>query len=203
MDHDLYSYSLQMQRFLEAQDKRIMMLENQIQRLTEELNQLKNKPPVHVERIEYKFDQLKVETLDGTLNIGLNPNDLNNIDEFAVNNQPCPPKPFLFQGREIIGQEIYNDILTDLENMIHEAETQCNTSLEDSYHDFIKHDVERQLHQRINMYFDSLSFAERSPEQREQVKEKVMEKVKTDIQNALLQFIKHSNQETGGNHNGI
>ncbi|KIL47367.1 spore germination protein GerPC [Jeotgalibacillus campisalis] len=31
---------------------------------------------VHIEKIEYKFDQLKVETLEGTLSIGLSPSDL-------------------------------------------------------------------------------------------------------------------------------
>ena len=34
--------------------------------------------------MEYKFDQLKVETLEGTLNIGLNPSDLQGIEDFSV-----------------------------------------------------------------------------------------------------------------------
>ncbi|MFJ7745674.1 spore germination protein GerPC [Peribacillus sp. NPDC097295] len=203
MDHDLYSYSIQMQRFLEAQDKRIMKLEHELKRLTDELTEMKNKPPIHVDRIEYKFDQLKVESLDGTLNIGLNPNDLNNIDEFAVNNQPIQPGPFLFPGREIVAQEIYHDILSGLEEMIRDTEAQLQITLESSYHDFMRQDVERQLHQRINMYFDNLSHAERSPQQRENVKEKITEKVKSDIQKALIQFITHSHSETGGNPNGV
>ena len=81
---------------LEAQDKRILQLEQELKRLTEEISLLKNKPPIHVDKIEYKFDQLKVESLDGTLNIGLNPSDLNNIDELAINNRDLPPHTFLF-----------------------------------------------------------------------------------------------------------
>ncbi|CAH0224863.1 putative spore germination protein GerPC [Peribacillus sp. Bi96] len=203
MNQDLYSYSIQMQHFLEAQDKRIMKLEHEIKRLTDELAELKNKPPIHVDKIEYKFDQLKVESLDGTLNIGLNPNDLNNIDEFAVNKQPVQPAPNLFKGREIVVQEIHNDILSDLEIMIHDTETQLKISLEPSYHDFIKQDVERQLHQRIILYFDTLSAAERVPQQLDNVKEKIKEQVKSDIQAALIQFITHSQAETGGNPNGV
>lgn len=180
-----------------------MKLEHEIKRLTDEIQQLKNKPPIHVDRIEYKFDQLKVESLDGTLNIGLNPNDLNNMDEFAVNNQCNPPAPFLFPGREIIGQEIYHEILSDLENMIRDTEAQLRIQLEPSYHDFMRQDVERQLHQRINMYFDNLSFADRSPTQRDHVKEIVREKVKNDIQTALVQFITNSQSEAGGNPNGV
>ncbi len=38
-----------------------------------------------MEKIEYKFDQLKVESLDGTLNIGLNPSNLKEtIEDLAV-----------------------------------------------------------------------------------------------------------------------
>ncbi|KQU16998.1 spore germination protein GerPC [Peribacillus sp. FSL K6-1552] len=203
MNHDLYSYSIQMQRFLEAQDKRIMKLEHELKRLTDELGELKKKPPIHVDKIEYKFDQLKVESLDGTLNIGLNPNDLNKIDEFAVNNQAVPPAPYLFPGREIVAQEIYNEILSDLENMISDTEGQLKISLEPAYHDFMRQDVERQLHQRINMYFDNLTFPERAPQQRDNVKEKIREKVKSDIQAALIQFITNSQAETGGNPNGV
>ncbi|MGE7764069.1 spore germination protein GerPC [Peribacillus sp. NPDC096540] len=203
MNHDLYSYSIQMQRFLEAQDKRIMKLEHEIKRLTDEITGLKQKPPIHVDKIEYKFDQLKVESLDGTLNIGLNPNDLNNIDEFAVNNQTVPPAPYLFPGREIVVQEIYNEILSDLENMISDTEGQLRISLEPSYHDFMRQDVERQLHQRINMYFDNLTYPERAPQQRDNIKEKIREKVKSDIQAALIQFITNSQAETGGNPNGV
>ncbi|MFE4349221.1 spore germination protein GerPC [Peribacillus butanolivorans] len=203
MNHDLYSYSIQMQRFLEAQDKRIMKLEHELKRLTDELAELKKKPPIHVDKIEYKFDQLKVESLDGTLNIGLNPNDLSNIDEFAVNNQAVQPAPYLFPGREIVAQEIYNEILSDLENMISDTEGQLKISLEPAYHDFMRQDVERQLHQRINMYFDNLTFPERAPQQRDNVKEKIREKVKSDIQAALIQFITNSQAETGGNPNGV
>lgn len=87
--------------------------------------------------------------------------------------------------------------------MIHDAENQLKISLEPSYHDFIKQDVERQLHQRINMYFDNLSYAERAPQQRDNIKEKIREKVKSDIQTALFQFITHSQAETGGNPNGV
>jgi spore germination protein PC len=87
--------------------------------------------------------------------------------------------------------------------MIHDAENQLKISLEPSYHDFIRQDVERQLHQRINMYFDNLSYAERAPQQRDNIKEKIREKVKSDIQTALFQFITHSHAETGGNPNGV
>ncbi|MEH6946165.1 spore germination protein GerPC [Bacillus sp. JJ634] len=204
MNNDLYTYSKQMQCYLEAQEKRIQQLEQEIKRLTEEVSILKERPPVHIDRIEYKFDQLKVESLDGTLNIGLNPSDLNNIDEFAVNNQPVSPTSFPFPNREQIVKEMTAELMSHLDGMIQETEAQAGITLDASYHDFIKHDVERQLEQRIHMYFDQSPPTERSPHQFEQLKEKVFEQVKSDIQVALMNFITHSKGQTGGNHtNGV
>ncbi|MFB5282615.1 spore germination protein GerPC [Peribacillus sp. Hz7] len=204
MNNDLYTYSKQMQHYLEAQEKRIQQLEQEVKRLTEEISVLKNKPPIHVDRIEYKFDQLKVESLDGTLNIGLNPNDLNNIDELAVNHQPVSPSPFPFPHREQVVKEMAKELITHLDEMIRETEAQVGITLDSTYHDFIKQDVERQLEQRIHMYFDHSLPNERAPHQFEHLKEKVFEKVKSDIQVALMNFITHSQGQTGGNQpNGI
>lgn len=193
-----------MQQYLEAQEKRIFQLEQEIKRLTEEISTLKNKPPLRVDKIEYKFDQLKVESLNGTLNIGLNPSDLNNMDEFSINSQSFQAQPFLFPEREIIVNQMMEEIMSELPEMVQETETQMGLSLDPSYHEFIKNDVERQLAQRIIMYFDNSSIMERSPQQFEQLKENVYEKVKSDLQVALVNFITQSNDQTGGNHhNGI
>ncbi|MFJ8257352.1 spore germination protein GerPC [Peribacillus asahii] len=204
MNNDLYTYSKQMQHYLEAQEKRILQLEQEVKRLTEEISVLKNKPPIHVDRIEYKFDQLKVESLDGTLNIGLNPSDLNNIDEFAVNNHPVSPASFPFPKREQIVKEMTIELMSQLDEMIQATESQVGITLDPTYHDFIKNDVERQLEQRIHMYFDHSLPTERAPHQFEHLKEKVFEKVKSDIQVALMNFITHSKGQTGGNQpNGV
>ena len=193
-----------MQRYLEAQEQRILQLELEIKRLSEEVSNLKNKPPIRVDKIEYKFDQLKVESLNGTLNIGLNPNDLNNIDEFAVNNQSTQATPFLFPERESIINEMRAQIMSELPEMVQETEAQMGITLDSSYREFIKNDVEQQLGQRIIMYFDNSTIMERSPQQFEQLKEKVYEKVKSDLQVALVNFITQSNNQTGGNQpNGI
>lgn len=204
MNHDWYTYFTQMQRYLEAQDKRILELEQQLKSLSQEITTLKDKPPIRVDRLEYKFDQLKVESLYGTLNIGLNPNDLNNIDEFAVNNQPTTPPPFIFPSREKVVHDMIEQLMAELNAMIQDTETQVGISLEPTYHEFIRNDILRQLEQRIIMYFNNSSPMERSPHQLENLTENVYEKVKSDIQTALLNFITHSKGQTGGIHpNGI
>ncbi|WP_110929048.1 spore germination protein GerPC [Bacillus massiliglaciei] len=196
MNYDFYSYITQMQQYMEMQQQRIIKLEHELQRLSEEMENMKKRPPVHVDRIEYKFDQLKVESLDGTLNIGLNPSDLDNIDEFAVNQQngsQATPGPFLFPERERMIQEIADGIMSELDQMIHETEKQVRITIDPAYKDMIKGDVGRQLVQKIISYIDQTPPNERHLTQLDRIGEKVTERVKTDIQTALTQFISHTN----------
>ena len=81
---DLYVYIQQLYDYMKRQHQEIAQLQTSMAQLSEEIKKLKEKPSITVERLEYKFDQLKVETLEGTLNIGLNPSDLNNIDDLSV-----------------------------------------------------------------------------------------------------------------------
>lgn len=70
------SYFHQLNEYLRWQTERIRNLEGRIELIERELDSLKGQRGVTIERIEYKFDQLKVETLEGTLNVGLSPTGL-------------------------------------------------------------------------------------------------------------------------------
>ena len=63
---------------LDWMDQRLKYLEQEIRRLQQENRQLKEAieqlKPMHIEKIEYKIHELHVETLSGTLNIGLTAN---------------------------------------------------------------------------------------------------------------------------------
>lgn len=49
-----------------------------------ELNRMKENPGTRIDRVEYKFDQLKIERLEGTLNIGLNPAEQEQVENFQI-----------------------------------------------------------------------------------------------------------------------
>lgn len=77
-------------------EQRLQYLEQELTRLRQENASLKNKidqlKPVQVEKIEYKVHELHVETLSGTLNIGLTANGEETgigevVEKMAGNNQ--------------------------------------------------------------------------------------------------------------------
>ncbi|MBM7563571.1 spore germination protein GerPC [Paenibacillus sacheonensis] len=72
----LNQYVQQLQCQVNDQQALINRLCRQLDALNERLDALENKPYYHVDTIQYHFDQLKVEKLSGTLNIGMSvPNE--------------------------------------------------------------------------------------------------------------------------------
>lgn len=51
----------------------ILELQRMVQQLTEQVEKLQAVPHTKIDRIEYQFDQLKVEKLEGALHIGISP----------------------------------------------------------------------------------------------------------------------------------
>ena len=90
--------------------------------------------------MEYKFDQLKVETLEGTLNIGLNPSDLQGIEDFSVpgNKGTLHPKERMSMFTEIessINRSILIQIFSPLWETL--AEPLQSFQCDETYCDFI------------------------------------------------------------------
>ncbi|MDQ0871788.1 spore germination protein PC [Paenibacillus sp. V4I3] len=81
-------WAQQVSAYIEMQKQRIDKLEQTVTKLQTDLNALKDQKRVHIDKIEYNFDQLKVEKLDGTLTIGISPSSLDNIDDLSVNGAP-------------------------------------------------------------------------------------------------------------------
>jgi spore germination protein PC len=78
-------WAQQLSAYIEMQKQRIDKLEQTVTKLQSDLDALKDQKRFHIDKIEYNFDQLKVEKLDGTLTIGISPSSLDNVDDFTVN----------------------------------------------------------------------------------------------------------------------
>jgi spore germination protein PC len=192
MYQDLNQYLQSMQMYIQAQEQRIAVLEQTVNRLQKELKQIQEKPVVHVDRIEYKFDQLKVETLEGTLNIGLNPNDLSGIEDFSVQNQslstPSSSKEQLQRSMEV-EKAIYEYLETNLPQIIADAQNQLSIQPNDSYLSFIKEDIIRQLPNRIDFHLKANAAKVRSEEKNHSIDEMVINSIKQEIQNGVWTFL--------------
>ncbi|GGF15751.1 putative spore germination protein GerPC [Halobacillus andaensis] len=70
--NNYYSWDQWMQQVMEQMQEQQRLIEE----LTQKLEHLQSKEQTKtvIEKIEYHFDQLKIETLEGTLQIGLTPN---------------------------------------------------------------------------------------------------------------------------------
>jgi spore germination protein PC len=193
MVQDIYYYLQQLHRTMMMQEKRIKGLEGLVTELQDELDNLKKKPPITVEKIEYKFDQLKVETLEGTLNIGLNPSDLQGIDSVEVNTglapnplQSDPKNQFRFSME--LEEELYQRLETDLPQLIANAETKINQKLKEDFYGFIKEDIRKQIPSRVQHYLTQSPFRG-NDEERESWKQNIIGQLLREMENGICTFI--------------
>lgn len=200
MSYDFYQYSEKMSHYLQLLEKRIKDLEKQVAALTNEITTIKEKPSVHIERIDYSFDQLKVETLEGTLNIGLNPEDLSNIEELAINpnspiNQPHAPfyppiDPKQMMNRSMdIEEEMNQYIQLELPDIIRKKQIELNMSEEDSYISFIQEDVTKQMPTRIQYYLQQ--GANRKQKESKLTNDDIIQALKEEMENGVHLFLSH------------
>lgn len=87
-------WARQTQHQVQQQAQRIAELERQMCELSARLKCMDEKPSYTIERLEYHFDQLKVDRLEGTLHIGMTPpggEALGEMDQFTVT--PAYPQP--------------------------------------------------------------------------------------------------------------
>jgi spore germination protein PC len=190
MYQDYSQYLQWLQMCIQAQEQRILTLENALQKMKEDMKQLNEKQSIHIDKIEYKFDQLKVETLEGTLNIGLNPSELSGIEDFAVQNQslttPISPKHQMQRSMKV-EEAIYRYLETDLPLVVEAAQKELNVQPNGEYLSFIKQDIIKQLPSRIEQQLTSISASGRSSENTPS-DELIIEALKKEIQNGVMVF---------------
>ncbi|GLB58848.1 spore germination protein GerPC [Cytobacillus sp. NCCP-133] len=194
MNQQINSYLQQLHAFIEAQEKRIRSLEAAVKKLQEETKVLKSRPPMQVDRIEYKFDQLKVESLEGTLNIGLNPSELQNIEDFDVNNKnikaPISPKKQMKRTMEI-EDAIYQYLESELPEVVAAVKQNLNVNVDDSYVAFIREDIKKQLPNRIDFYMKQQQAANRGDHKNPNENDEIIESLKKEIHSGVHAFISH------------
>ncbi|HHW39137.1 MAG TPA: spore gernimation protein GerPC [Bacillales bacterium] len=193
----IYYYLRQVDTYLRAQQEQFGKLKDEITTLRETVNQLRENQTTNIDKIEYKFDQLKIERLEGTLNIGLSPQGMNDPDafeHFSVNQNPTSNMPILQQHPDLyptLKQDIQQFMATDCQQYIDECAAKYNMNLDSPYRSFIIQDIERQLDTRLQHYLNQAAQNHLRDSSMEEILQSISSSVKKDIVNAIDAFVKH------------
>nr|MDF9459440.1 spore germination protein GerPC [Bacillus pumilus] len=203
--YDYQSNASQVHGIIQKQTQKIMMLEKRLNELQQEMQMIKDKPTTTIERIDYQFDQLKIERLEGTLNIGLNPSDPNSVQNFEVGQTTTPgigmmrqemADQFFNQTRQLV-DAFLNEEAPEL---LEELERRYEGSLDESNKHHIIEDIRKQIDSRIKYYAGQLPHREDMTPLRRS--EQIAEYVKHDVKRAIEHFLAHIPNETKGEENG-
>lgn len=191
-NNEMYNYLKQVQHNYKLQCEKINSLENIINSLQADIIKIKNSKSLHVDKIEYNFDQLKIETLEGTLNIGISPNGIDSIEEFEVddNNSLDLTKKIQKQMENYFNKDVFNDIST--------IEQKNNYFLTDNYKELVINDVKTQMNKQISSYVNKTNREENNNDP-EQIEKSIIKNVKNDVTKAIDTFIKQLPREENKN----
>jgi spore germination protein PC len=159
---NLYHQFVQQMHRIEQAEKKIMRLET-------EVAELKQQRQIHVENINYHFDQLKIEQLEGILNIGISPENGKSIEDLAF-------------------QTIYHRIKNEVDRYIHEdipgqmmmLEERCQVTINQDYREKMILDMRNQVEGRIHHYL-----RQPNDSHKQEIEKRIIEQIKTEIYQGL------------------
>jgi spore germination protein PC len=191
-------YNQWLQRLYQSEQK-LMQMTEQLAALQKQLDDIKNKPPLH---IEYHFDQLKVNRLDGTLNVGLSPQGIQDLGSFETPNpanwkvdsdQTVDLTPHIRSLQNEISNYMNNNAVSTLIAM----ERQYGISLDDNHRSRVIDDVRKQLDERVHFYARTDSFPFKgTDEEKQKWHDSVIDKTRQDIQGAFSAYLSKQRQQT-------
>lgn len=185
----------QMYQQLNIQNKKMSQLEATIQQLQNEVNSLKERQTSNIEKIEYKFDQLKVERLEGTLNIGITPNNAggSSVEDFSVNQHDLNVPPinqyeakFFEDIQEQIHEYLHGECYRDIDLI----EKQNNYQIDSHYRQYIIEDIRKQVDNRLRYYLNQMNLNNSSQDELVKIKDMALTKMKEDIHKTYEEFVR-------------
>ncbi|MFD5020177.1 spore germination protein GerPC [Paenibacillus sp. NPDC058367] len=180
-------YVQQVFNALRIQTEKIRLLEKQLQDLQCEVVSIKNNNIASIGPINYHFEQLKIEKLEGTLNIGITPNEGNNLDEAMINGKPIGEQeggtPTAISDK--IRPEILKYVQEEVPSQFSRLEKEQNLSIDEQYIQMVTQDLLNQMDGRINEYVSQLPAAEEGRGYTEEESASIVEQIKRDIVTAV------------------
>lgn len=181
----------QIEQLLYEQAQIIELLKNRVSQLEATVAELSQRPQTNIEKIEYKFDQLKVEHLTGTLNIGLNPLQAPTIDDLTVENQQINIKPneLINDLKGYIEKRINFHLNEEAIETIHQLEQELRCTVDDYYRQMMIDDIRNQMDIRLPYYIDLYKNRPNFDENPMRYAEEITLHMLQDIKNAYTAFL--------------
>ncbi|PSL51295.1 spore germination protein GerPC [Salsuginibacillus halophilus] len=149
-------------------------------------------------KIEYKFDQLKVEHLEGTLNIGWNPKHTG--QESFINDCDVNSKPNTGNHLQMMIEHITDNVLKEyhanIDNWMHSLENEHGLHLPPSFQKRMTDDLEMQIPGRVEYYVNRQSDNVTNSEKTD-MKPLIQAQVLEDVYETVAGFVRHESEKGG------
>lgn len=173
-------------------------LGDRLGQLDRQLEDMKAKPPIHV---EYHFDQLKVNELKGTLNVGLSPQGPSGIEAFDVP-APSEAQPEAWTVTQAVPADPVAGSIADMQGQMGEymdrqaarllwdLERRYGLDLGETLRDRVVLDVKNQLNDRVHYYARTSPYPENGNEDdRRRWMESVLRRTARDVEAAFAAYL--------------
>ncbi|KKO51346.1 spore germination protein GerPC [Paenibacillus sp. DMB20] len=183
---------------LRAQSMRLEQIENHLKELRREVERLMNQNQTNIEHIDYHFELLKIEKLEGTLNIGLTPNEGKNLEEITVNGQMIGPLPAQYSHLyNDIQQPVIHYLQNEVPNQFYRAAKERNINLNKHQVQLAIQDLQKQTDHRIYAYLEQSTAISEEQRNNEEISRSIISQVIQDINAAVKQYIELHSAEKG------
>jgi spore germination protein PC len=201
--YDWNNYMYQVNQMLQQQNERIRALEQRVFDL--EQQEQGNSSPT-IDKIEYHFDQLKIERLDRTLHIGLSPNELANIDDLGIPTLKQAQVPTAPQAQ--VPTIKNTQLVPQLHHFVNEHAPKMVEGLSEKYRKPIDKKMEGDIiHDILGQIPDRISFYEKEALKKHQIahpqqlENYISDQIKQEVYHSLERFVENMENPKGGNRN--
>lgn len=197
------AWALKVQQTIHRLEYTVGELQKQLKQLNDRLEIAEAKPSYNIESIEYHFDQLKVEQLDGTLNIGMSaPAAMGGLvgDKKPIEQLSIPQKGQFTKNdaKADFNTPAYDSVLDKMKgyfgyeglSKLQMLENEYRIILDPHHRRIIMEDIEKQLPGRIRFYIEMLTSQTRHRLTDEQLQQEVLNKTKHDSEVAMQTYLK-------------
>ncbi|MDC3425587.1 spore germination protein GerPC [Aquibacillus sp. 3ASR75-11] len=183
-------YLAQMNRYLQQQDERIKALEERVRTIEKDR---KTANQTTIEKIEYNFDQLKIERLDGSLHIGISPEDLSKVEDMSLGQQSAlSPYPISQSPSQSPYSEVDSFLSNEAPSLIEQEMRTQKKPNDPQFIQTIIEDIRKQLPTRIAHYE---RLAKEKGMSETELYHYVTEQVKGEIRDSLQAFFNQEQQK--------